>query len=104
MLTCEQIEARAHEISAIIDRSNWDRIAEAIHPQVRRVLAPAGLDMDDAQHDAWYESPEWQEQRRAGHWRTRDWTDMVVSSVTRRQCDVAFARYLKGLEGKNDAP
>lgn len=103
MLTCEQIEARAHEISAVIDRSNWDRVADAIHPDIRRVRIPPGINLDDEQRGIWRTTPEYQERQRAGHWMTRDWADMVVSSVTRRQCDVAFARYLAALGEASDA-
>lgn len=74
MLTCEQIAQQARRISSLIDRQNYDAVAEQIHPRIMMAASERGSLRRDI--------PEWQEYRQGQKWNTEDWTDMVVSTVT----------------------
>ncbi len=80
MLTCEAIGERAHQISAVIDRTNCRAVANAIYPPVGPIERLYEKDDNGPE----YSLPEWHEYCRPRS-QTVDWADIVVSIVLSRQ-------------------
>lgn len=80
MLTCEAIAERARAISAVIDRTNYRAVADAICPPV----GPIERLYEKEDGGEQYSLPEWVEYRRE-HAPTADWLDVVQGVVLGRQ-------------------